>query len=97
MRFCRFLKGLVAKLKTFGICGKMLKIIENLYLNANGRVTVGDFISDNFETNLGVKQGDPPSQFFLNVCLDELCSDLIQISQDASTVNDKDSMPTLRR
>ena len=56
-------KGLVAKLKTFGICGKMLNIIENFYLNTNGHVTVGDFISDNFHINLGVKQGDPLSPF----------------------------------
>ena len=80
-------KGLVAKLKTFGICGKMLNIIENLYLNTNGHVTVGDFISDNFEINLGVKQGDPPSPFFFNVYMDELCSDLIQMEQDAPTIN----------
>ena len=57
-------KGLVAKLKTFGICGKMLNIIENLHLNTNGHVTVGDFISDNLEIMLGVKQGDPPCPFF---------------------------------
>ena len=48
----------------------------------------GDFISDNFEINLGVKQGDPPSPFFFNVYMDELCSDLIQIEQDAPTIND---------
>ena len=46
-------KGLLAKLKTFGIHGKMLSVIEDLYLNTNGHVTVGDFISDNFEINLG--------------------------------------------
>ena len=81
-------KGLVAKLRAFGICGKMFDIIENLYLNTNGHVTVGDFIADNFEINLGAKQGDPPSPFFFNVYMDELCSDLIQMEQDASTIND---------
>ena len=46
-------KGLVAELKAFSICGKMFDIIENLSLNTNGHVTVGDFISDNFEINFG--------------------------------------------
>ena len=47
----------------FGILGKMLSVIEDLHSNTNGHVTVGDFISDNFEINLGVKQGDHPSPF----------------------------------
>ena len=81
-------KGLVAKLKAFRICGKMFDIIENRYLNTNGHVIVHDFISDNFEINLGVKQGDPPSPFFFNVYMNELCSDLIQMEQDAPTIND---------
>ena len=58
-------KGLLAKLKTFGIHGKMLSVIEDLYSNTNGHVTVGDCISDNFEIKLGVKQGDPLSHSFL--------------------------------
>ena len=78
-------KGFIAKLKAFGICGKMLNIVENLYLNTNGHVTVGDFILDNLDINLGVKQGDPPSPFFFNVYMDELCSDLIQMEP---TIND---------
>ena len=91
-------KGLVAKLKALGICGKMFDIIEKLYLNTNGHVTVGDFISDNFEINLGVKQGDPPSPFFFNVYMDELCSDLIQKEQDAPKINDiKIPLPILGR
>ena len=81
-------KGLVEKLKAFGICGKMFDIIENLYLNTKGHATVGDFISDNFEINLGVKQSDPPSPFFFNVYKDESCSDLIQMEQEAPTIND---------
>ena len=67
---------------------KSFDITENLYLNTNGHVTVGDFISDNFEINLGVKQGDPPNPFFLNVYMNELFSDLIQMEQDAPTVKD---------
>ena len=42
----------------------MLSIIEDLYMNKNGHVTAGDFISDKFEIDPEVKQGDPPSPFF---------------------------------
>ena len=76
-----------AKLKTFGIHGKMLSVIEDLYSNTNGHVTVGDCISDNFEINLGVKQDDPPSPFFSNVYMDELCLNLIQMGKYAPTIN----------
>ena len=61
---------MLAKLKTFGIHGKMLNVIEDLYSYTNGHVTVADCISDNFEINLGVKQGDPPSPFFFNVYIE---------------------------
>ena len=81
-------KGLVAKLKTFGICGKMFEIIENLYLNMNGHVTVGDSYQIILKQNLGVKQGDPPSPFFFNVYMYELCSYPIEMEQDAPTIND---------
>ena len=49
----------------------MLSIREDLYSNTNGHVTVGDFISDNFEINLGVKQSDPSSPFIFNVYMNE--------------------------
>ena len=78
---------MLAKSKTFGIHGRILNIKEDLYLNTNGHVTVGDFISDNFEINLAVEQGDPPSSFFFNVYMDELCLNLIQMEKDAPTIN----------
>ena len=76
-------KGLLAKLKTFGIHGKMLSNIEDLYSNTNGHVTVGDFISDNFEINLGDKLDDSPSPLFFNAYMDKLCLNLIQMEKDA--------------
>ena len=57
-------KGLFATLKTFDLHDQMPSIIEDLYSNTYGHVTVGNFMSENFEINLGVKQGDPPSPFF---------------------------------
>ena len=80
-------KGLLAKLKAFGINGKMLSVMEDLYSNTNDHVTIGDFMLDKFEINLGVKQGDPLSPFFFNVYMGELCLNLIQMVKDAPTIN----------
>ena len=81
-------KGLLSKLKTFGIEGKMFHIIKDLYSNTNGHVTFDNLVSENFEIKLGVKQGDPPSPFFFNMYMDELCCTLIQNSTDLHLLND---------
>ena len=75
-------KVLIAKLNSFGIEGKMLNIIKDLYSGTNGHVTVGEFISDDFKISLGVKQGDPPSPFF-NIYMDELCTNLLETETEA--------------
>ena len=82
-------KGLIAKLNSFGIEGKMLNIIKDLYSGTNGHVnTVGEFMSDTFKISLGVKQGDPPSPFFFNIYMDELCTNLIETETEAPIIND---------
>ena len=58
--------------------GSKIENRTDLYLNTNGHVTVGDFMSGTFEINLRVKQSDPPVHSFFNVYLDELCFNLIQ-------------------
>ena len=88
-------KGLIAKLNSFGIKGKMLNIIKDLYSGTNGHVTVGEFMSDNFNISLGVKQGDPPSPFF-NIYMDELCTDLLEVETEAPIINDN-KVPCLLR
>ena len=40
------------------------------------------------EIKLGVKQGDPPSPFFFNMCMDEHCCTLIRNSTDVPLLND---------
>ena len=80
---------LSGELKSFGIEGKILNIIKDLYSNTSGHVTVGEFMSDNFEIQMGVKQGDPPSPFFLNVYLDELCTDLLKADTETPVINGK--------
>ena len=81
-------KGLIAKLNSFGTEGKMLNIIKDLYSGTNGHVTVGEFMSDNFKISLGVKQGDPPSSFFFNIYMDELCTNLLETETEAPIIND---------
>ena len=58
-------KRLAFKIENIWNSWQNVIIIEDHYFNTNGYVTVGDFISDNFEINLGVKHDDPPSPFLL--------------------------------
>ena len=76
-------KRLACKIENIWHSWQKLSVIEDLYSNTNGHVINGDCISDNFEIDLGVKQGDPPSPFFFNVYMDELCLNLIQMGKDA--------------
>ena len=50
--------------------------------------TVDNLMSENFEIKLSVKQGDPPSPYFFNMYMNELCSTLIQNSTDVPLLND---------
>ena len=81
-------KRLIANLNSFGIEGKMLNIIKDLYSGTYGHVTVGEYISDNFKISLGVTQGDPPGPFFFNIYMDELCTNLLEIGKEAPIIND---------
>ena len=54
----------------------MLSTIENLYKNTNARILLGDNISNEFEINMGVKQGDPLSSLLFNVDMCDLCTQL---------------------
>ena len=86
--YCRFVdfskafdtiwrKGLLPKIKSYGIDGKILSVIKNQYLDNVACVKVGDFLSESFKVLIGVKQGDPPSPFFFNIYMNDLCSDLL--------------------
>ena len=51
-------------------------------------------MSDNFKISLRVKQSDPPSPFFFNIYMDELCTNLLEIETEAPIIND-DKVPSL--
>ena len=73
--FCRFFKGiskafntiwrkgLLAKIKSYGIDGKILNVIESQYSGNVACIKVGDLLSESFKVLIGVKQGDPPGLF----------------------------------
>ena len=55
----------------------MLNVIETQYSGNVASVKVGDLISESYKVLTGVKQGDPPSPFFFNIYMNDLCSDLL--------------------
>ena len=67
-------KGLLAKIESYGINGKILNLLRSLCSNTTAHVKLGDAISDSFEIMLGVKQGDPQAQELLNI-LDKYSAD----------------------
>ena len=70
-------KGLLAKIKSYGLDGKILNVNESQYLDNVACVKAGDLLSESFKVLIGVKQGDPPSPFFFNIYMNDLCSDLL--------------------
>ena len=56
---------LFEKLIRYGITGKFLKIIANLYEGSQIRIKLGDKMSQELENHKGVKQGCILSPFFL--------------------------------
>ena len=52
-----------------------------IYTDTTADVKINDYMSEAFDILLGVKQGDPPppSPFFFNIYMNDLCSDLIKM------------------
>ena len=65
-------KMLWAKLARFGVRGKMLRVLRDLYTNASQVVQVADSTSPPFEAEMGVKQGCLLSPLLFNCWLDDL-------------------------
>ena len=70
-------KRTTCKIKSYGIDGKISNVIEGQYSGNVTCVKVGDLLSESFKVLIGVKQGDPPSPFFFNIYMNDLCSDLL--------------------
>ncbi len=69
-------KGLLYKLNNYGISGKMLETIKELYTNTRNRILLNNSMTEQFEINMGVKQGDPLSSLLFNIDMIDLCDRL---------------------
>jgi hypothetical protein len=84
------------KLLSFGVNGKVLKVITNMYLNAKSCVMINNDLkcSDFFRTNLGVRQGENLSPVLFALFLNDMKDFLAQnmdgletLSSEARLVN----------
>jgi hypothetical protein len=55
-----------------GVWGRMLYAIAAFYQNISCRIRFNHGLSDNFGSNIGVRQGCPLSPFIFGVCIEEL-------------------------
>ena len=76
-------EGLLSKLRSYGIEGKMLKVLHSLYTDTTAHVRINDHMSEAFDILLGVKQGDLPSPFFFKIYMNDVCSELINSANDS--------------
>ena len=83
-------KGLIVKIESYGVQGKMLDVIKSLYNDTTAQIKVSDQLSAPFEISLGVKQGDPPSPFFFNIYMNDLCTNIMENEKDTDSPNIKD-------
>ena len=63
---------LTKKLCILGISGNILKTIENMYQNDEACIKIGSKMTESFQINMGVKQGDNPSPTLFNLHLSDL-------------------------
>jgi hypothetical protein len=51
---------------------RFINTIKNMYKGATTKVMINGFLSDHFEVNRGVRQGDPLSCLFFNLAIEPL-------------------------
>ena len=64
--------GLWCKLLLNNINGKMYKVIYNMYQNIKSRIVYNNTVSDFFDCNNGVRQGENLSPFLFSMYLNDL-------------------------
>lgn len=71
-KVCR--KSLIYKLHSIGMSTKMVKMIESIYSHTKFAVWSGEYLSDEFDTSSGVKQGCLLSPTLFSIYLNDLHS-----------------------
>ena len=64
------------KLIKLGVRGKILNVIKSMYQNVRSKVKFDQKISDSFQCNLGVRQGESLSPFLFSMYLNDLEDEL---------------------
>ena len=80
--------GLLYKLLKFSIRGKSYDMIKNIYSKTYSCVENNGSFSAIFETNTGVKQGEPLSPLLFNIYLNDLVEYLGVNSMTSMTLNE---------
>lgn len=68
--------GLIQKLSKYGIGGKILQLIKNIYSNPKIKVKLGDKTSSSYSYKKGVKQGCPLSPLLFNLYINDILAGL---------------------
>ena len=82
---------LIEKLCNLGISGNILRTIENMYQNDEACIKIGNKMTESYQINMGVKQGDNPSPTLFNLYLSDL--PYLFNSSDTSPPQLKDGSP----
>ncbi len=69
---------LLCKLLNTGIRGKFYNLVKSMYSHNKTCVKVDNQITDYFDCNIGVRQGDPMSPTLFNIFINDLTSSLEQ-------------------
>ncbi len=64
------------KLKSMGVGGKMLNMIKCIYSNCESCINVNGYLTDNFPTEFGVRQGDTLSPTLFGLFINDLVQDM---------------------
>ena len=88
--------GLWVKCLRAGINGKIIKVIRNMYNNIKSCVTCDGTLSEYFECNIGVRQGENLSPLLFALYVNDLQSYLVERGCTPITIGDERSRVMLK-